>query len=422
MIPDSWRVLQLQDCLEKIIDYRGKSPPKCETGVPLITARNVRDGFLDFAVQEYIKTDAYDQWMSRGLPRPSDLLFTTEAPLGKVALFPKDGKFAVAQRILTLRTKDGVSDPRYLMYYFLSPSGRHAVERRATGSTATGIRQSELRKVPVVLPPLPEQRKIVATLSTWDEATVLIEQRIEAARQRRKGLMQRLVTGRVRFPEFVRSTERRKTQFGDLPVDWPFLPIGLVAKEVNVRNQEALDYTVLSCTKHHGLVDSLEYFGRQIFSADLSNYKIVRRGQFAYATNHIEEGSIGYQDVYDWALISPMYTVFETNDQVDASFLYRVLKTETYRHIFEVNTSGTVNRRGSLRWKDFSRIRIPLPSFAEQRRIAIVLQTCDQEIELLADKHDALQRQEKGLMQRLLTGRVRVSTEQNAVSANELKK
>jgi type I restriction enzyme S subunit len=103
-----------------------------------------------------------------------------------------------------------------------------------------------------------------------------------------------------------------------------------------------------------------------------------------------------------------MYTVFEASGRVDDGFLYKVLKTERYRYIFEVNTNGTVNRRGSLRWKVFATIRIPLPSLEEQRRIAAILQACDREIALLTQKRDALQRQKKGLMQRLLTGRVRV--------------
>ena len=152
----------------------------------------------------------------------------------------------------------------------------------------------------------------------------------------------------------------------------------------------------------------MEYFGRQIYSDDTSTYKIVKRGQFAYATNHIEEGSIGYQDLYNEALISPMYTVFETNKQVDDAFLYRVLKTELYRHIFEVNTSASVNRRGSLRWSGFSKIHVPLPSLDEQQAIAAVLQTADEEIGLLERKLAALRQQKQGLMQRLLTGEVRV--------------
>ena len=169
------------------------------------------------------------------------------------------------------------------------------------------------------------------------------------------------------------------------------------------------DLPVLSCTKYDGLVDSLTYFGRQIFSEDTSTYKVVRRHQFAYATNHIEEGSIGYQDLYDEALISPMYTVFATAPGVDDRFLYALLKTEMYRQIFERSTSASVARRGSLRWNEFARIHVPLPSLAEQTAIVDVLHACDQEIALLSRKLTLLQQQKQGLMQQLLTGKVRLS-------------
>jgi type I restriction enzyme S subunit len=152
----------------------------------------------------------------------------------------------------------------------------------------------------------------------------------------------------------------------------------------------------------------MEYFGKQIFSKDLSTYKVVHRGQFAYATNHIEEGSIGYQDLHDAAVISPMYTVFEAGKKIDDRFLFLLLKTELYRHIFEVNTSASVDRRGSLRWPDFSRIHIPLPSLEEQRAIVKVIEVADRELDRLKAKADALRQQKKGLMQQLLTGKKRV--------------
>src|SRR5438128_1303555 len=92
----------------------------------------------------------------------------------------------------------------------------------------------------------------------------------------------------------------------------------------------------------------------QTCSEDLSAYKLVRRGQFAYATNHIEEGSIGLQDICDVGLVSPMYTVFKVDeDQVDTSFLFRLLKTETYRQIFASATHSSIDRRGALRWAGF---------------------------------------------------------------------
>jgi type I restriction enzyme S subunit len=82
-------------------------------------------------------------------------------------------------------------------------------------------------------------------------------------------------------------------------------------------------------------VPSLEYFGRKIYSDDLTTYKIVSKNCFAYATNHIEEGSIGYQNKYEKALISPMYTVFKTDGTIDDKYLFKLLKTHYYIHEYQ---------------------------------------------------------------------------------------
>jgi type I restriction enzyme S subunit len=184
--------------------------------------------------------------------------------------------------------------------------------------------------------------------------------------------------------------------------------MGDIAEEIGAKNDGGHHLPVLSCTKHRGLVNSLEYFGKRVFSEDTSNYKVVRRGDFAYATNHIEEGSIGYQNQHDAALISPMYTVFRTQAGVDHTFFFKLIKTELYRHIFEVNTSGSIARRGGLRWNEFALIKVFLPSLPEQKRTATVLSACDREIELLEKELDLLKEQKRGLMQKLLTGEVRV--------------
>jgi len=271
-----------------------------------------------------------------------------------------------------------------------------------------GLSRNDILGRPVLIPPLPEQRRIAEILSTWDRAIDLTAQLIAAKQQRKRGLMQELLTGKRRFAEFVSSNELQNTSIGLVSKDWQFVSISSIAHQVSHRNTSKQQLPVLSCTKYEGLVDSLKYFGRQIFSEDTSTYKVVARHQFAYATNHIEEGSIGYQDLYNEALISPMYTVFETNASVDDRFLFAVLKTDMYRQIFERSTSASVDRRGSLRWNEFSKIFVPLPSLDEQRRIAAVLAACDREIEMLQGKRNLLRQQKQGLMQQLLTGQRRV--------------
>ncbi|MNT04056.1 Type I restriction modification DNA specificity domain protein [compost metagenome] len=189
---------------------------------------------------------------------------------------------------------------------------------------------------------------------------------------------------------------------------WLLVAIKKIAKNSSKKNPSDKELIVLSCTKHNGLVPSLEYFGRKIYSDDLTTYKIVSKGQFAYATNHIEEGSIGYQSNYEEALISPMYTVFQTDETVNDNFLFRILKSNNYIHEYQKRMEGSIDRRGGLRWDEFSKIKVPVPELKEQNAIVEILDKATEELNQYQQKLKTLQLQKKGLMQQLLTGKVRV--------------
>lgn len=267
------------------------------------------------------------------------------------------------------------------------------------------------KKVEVQLPPLSEQRKIADILAKWDDALEKLDALIAAKDRRKTALMQQLLTGRRRIPGFDKSKGKTESdKFGVWPADWTHVQLGEITREVSHRNKDGDTLPVLSCTKHRGLVRSEEYFGKRVFAEDTSGYRVVRRGEFGYATNHIEEGSIGYQDLCEAGLVSPIYTVFKTKPGIVDRYLFRVLKSPLLIHLYQVNTSASVDRRGSLRYKEFAKIKVWLPPEEEQSAIADVLDTCDAELDLLRRKRDSLDRQKRGLMQRLLTGRIRVKT------------
>jgi type I restriction enzyme S subunit len=342
------------------------------------------------------------------------LIMTCQTPDGAVlgipGVIPSDGQvYLHNQRMGLVEILDETRLDSAFLFHVCCWSGlrRHLVET-AGGTKVLHTSPGKIESFRFAAPPLGEQRKIATVLMEWDHALEHMESLLAAKQELKRGLMQQLLTGRKRFKELVTSMEQVRTHFGPFPADWPIVYIGDVADEMSEKNDGGQELPVLSCTKHRGLVNSLEYFGKRIFSDDTSSYKVVRRGHYAYATNHIEEGSIGYQNLHDTALISPMYTVFRTRAGVDHSFFFKLLKTELYRHIFETNTNGSISRRGALRWDDFSRIKVHLPGKAEQRRIAAVLEACDREIELLEKQLAALKEQKRGLMQKLLTGEVRV--------------
>ena len=164
---EEWKQFRLIDVLDTLIDYRGKTPKKTTSGVPLITAKVIKNGRID-SPSEFISLDDYDSWMVRGFPKVGDVVLTTEAPLGEVAQL-KDANIALAQRVVTLRGKSGVLDNTYLKYYFLSNVGQQRLKARETGTTVTGIKQSELREVLVDVPPYEIQVGISKVLKSLDD-------------------------------------------------------------------------------------------------------------------------------------------------------------------------------------------------------------------------------------------------------------
>ncbi len=331
------------------------------------------------------------------------ILITIAANIGDVGIIVYD--MACPDSLIGVNAFNNC-DQEWLFYFLLAQ--KRSFESLAPQNAQKNINLEILKPYPIPLPPLPEQKKIAEILSAWDQAIEITNRLITNYELLKKGLMQQLLTGRMRFPGFGSANERVKTHFYDLPLDWKHLRISEIAREVSEKNVEQIDYPVLSCSKYDGFVNSLEYFGKKVYSDDTSNYKIIKRGQFGFPSNHIEEGSIGLLNHVDAGIVSPIYTIFEMNpEKVFAPYLYALFKTDTYQHVFRVNTNSSVDRRGSLRWQEFSKIRVPLPSLAEQTRIAAVLSTCDREIELLKKKLEKLKEQKKGLMQKLLTGEIR---------------
>lgn len=169
-----------------------------------------------------------------------------------------------------------------------------------------------------------------------------------------------------------------------LPEGWIESTIGSVTSEENNRVGSRKGARVLSSTKHSGLVPSDEYFkNRIVYSDDISNYKLVHKGNFAYATNHLAEGSIGLQVRFDEACVSPMYTVFSCSSNVYEPYFFRLLKSERILAYYQLHEQASVDRRGAIRYRDFSKIPIVLPPTEEQRRIVEVLDALGESIESL---------------------------------------
>ncbi len=167
IFPNDWQTSTLDNCLSAIIDYRGKTPTKSLFGVPLITAKIVKDGRIE-TPNEFIAEADYKAWMTRGYPKVGDVVITSEAPLGEVAQLDVE-RVALAQRIILLRGHPKKLDNAYLKYCLSSDYVQSQLRSRASGTTVSGIKQSELRKVRIALPPIDEQKQIGQLFRALDD-------------------------------------------------------------------------------------------------------------------------------------------------------------------------------------------------------------------------------------------------------------
>jgi len=161
----SWIAYRLEDVCEAMIDYRGRTPPISESGIPHITSANIREGAILWNTRKFVTEATYDEYMTRGIPRARDVLFTMEAPLGEVGVVPDGRKFSLAQRVILLRPKADILSGDFLAKALSSPDVRDDIFAKATATTVSGIASKRLKEVRLPIPPLKEQSRIVSELN-----------------------------------------------------------------------------------------------------------------------------------------------------------------------------------------------------------------------------------------------------------------
>jgi type I restriction enzyme S subunit len=200
-IPKHWEVLPFTKYVAEKSDYRGKTPDKQPDGVFLVTARNVRMGFIDYeSSQEFIAEEDYGEVMRRGLPKKGDILFTTEAPLGNVALVDRED-IALAQRIIRFRMSPAHYHSAFVLFAMMSDHFQVQLKSLSTGSTAEGLKASKLPILRLIAPPLPEQAAIAAYLdeetAKLDALVGKVEEAAERLQEYRTALITAAVTGKI---------------------------------------------------------------------------------------------------------------------------------------------------------------------------------------------------------------------------------
>lgn len=198
---DRWKDAVIEDRI-KFIDYRGRTPNKTEEGMRLITAKNVKMGFLRTEPQEFVDPNIYNDWMTRGIPTKGDVLFTTEAPLGNVAQLDTDEKVVFAQRVIIMQPDTEFINKTFLKFLLLSNIVQQRIQDKATGATAQGIKASLLKKIHISFPSdLLIQEAIVLKLETLEANTKRLEaiyrKKLAALKELKQSILQKAFTGEL---------------------------------------------------------------------------------------------------------------------------------------------------------------------------------------------------------------------------------
>lgn len=315
------------------------------------------------------------------------VVMTEQAPglLGSTFLVPTGHRFLHNQRLgLVQIEKPNRVCAQYLHFIFASPKVRKTISAGSAGTKVKHTSPDKILDLDVDLPPLPEQRKIAEILQTWDEAIEALETETTLKETVHSGYVKRL----IHDPQYQR--QRLRPHLEHMPN----------------RNAEQKIEKVLSVTNSAGFVLAEDQFTHRIASADLSNYKIVQRGQYAYNPARINVGSIARLDRWTAGVLSPMYVVFQVKPSIDSDFFYHWLFSAEARQRIRLAAQGSV--RKTVNFDDLGSIPLPVPSLDRQRAVAQFLNESQRETERLRKLTQKYQQQKRGLMQKLLTGKWRV--------------
>jgi type I restriction enzyme S subunit len=363
--------------------------PEVTEGVPVIKVRNFSGRSI--AISDVIHTShEIDRLYKRSKVKSGDILLAIRGTTGDVVIVPDQLDGAnITQDTARIRVHDS-TDRDYTYFVLKSPAAQSFILLNTIGQAVKGINLGEVRKIPLYWPSQLERQRITKTLLTWGNSIDLTERLIAAKQERRKWLMQQLLTGKRRLPGF------------DKP--WATVHLGNVFTNRIEINRP--DLPLIAITGAGGVVSREDLVRRDTSNEDKSKYLRICPGDIGYNTMRMWQGVCGLSEFE--GIVSPAYTIVTPKDYVDGEFMALLFKSPSVIHLFHRHSQGLVDDTLNLKWRHFAEIKVAIPENAEQKAIATVFRTADREMDLLLSQLDALREQKKGLMQKLLTGKVRV--------------
>lgn len=399
IIPEDWGVKRLIDVSDSSDRYSITGGPfgsdlktehYTDGGVRILQLQNIGDGVFIDDYNIYTSNKKADELYSCNI-YPGEILIAKMAePLARACIvLDKEKRYLMSSDGIRLKVDSNKYNTKYILEYINSNRFRNEAIKRSTGTTRLRIGLGELKKIKIVIPNKSEQQKIAQILSTWDKAIELKEILIEEKKELKKGLMQRLLTGKVRLPGF--------------DGEWEEVRLGKVSRVIMGQSPSSRNYNKdnIGLPLIQGNTDiKNRYTAPRLFTSeitktcDIDNIIMSVRAPVGVIAKSVHKACIGR----GVCAIKPI-------DNNDFLYYYLVNSERVWIKYSQGSTFESVNS------SDIKKFMILRPnSQEEQKAIAQILSTADKEIELLKEEVELLKLQKKGLMQLLLTGIIRVKS------------
>ncbi|KAA9023566.1 restriction endonuclease subunit S [Niallia endozanthoxylica] len=419
-LPEKWKIKKLgevADVIDPQPDHR--APKEVPNGYPYVGVGDFNnDGTINFEKTRKVVEEAIIKQESSFKIDQNDIAFGKVGTIGNPRYLSYDKRYALSATLVLIKSKEVFNS--YLYYFLQSQQLMDQIKRLTTGSTRPTIGILKLRELDIVIPSEKEQQKISAILTSVDDTIQKTEKIIEQTEKVKKGLMQQLLTKGIGHTKF------KKTEIGEIPEEWEVRRLEDIISSTKLGTNDTANGNMgLPLIKMGNLTFGGFNFSKiEYINAIPQQYEsfLLKDGDFLFNTRNTPE-LVGKTAIWHNQLEKAIYN----NNILRIVFNKEIISSSDYvayqfnEGLLKGKIRGLVNGTTSVAaiyWKDLSKVRVPIPNLNEQQKISEILGSLEEKIQIETNRKENLSKIKNGLMQVLLSGKVRVKVDEEEVTTS----
>lgn len=391
-------ICELGELIDGTIDYRGKTPKNFTSGIPVISAANIKNGKI-IIDNKFVSKEYYDKWTTRGYIKYGDILITTEAPVGEIAKVPNDRTYLISRRVIALQINNKKANESFIYYYLLTENVLKYFESLSHGATVPRVYKEDILKLKINLPNLQTQKKIASILSAYDDLIDNNNQRIQLLEEMAEEIYKEWFV-RLRFPGYQdckyfdkNGVEVEREEVGALPEGWEN---GVIGDLVEFKKGKI----ITKSTVNDGNIPVVAGGLNPAYYHDTANtisptITISASGANAGFVNlYYENIWVSDCSYLDSSMTDFLYFFFLTL-KIRQKEVFHLQKGSAQPHVYS---------------KDIMKLKLKIPPNELLKQLEEFIKPFFEEISILKSKNQVLQETRDLLLPRLISGKLSVET------------